>query len=222
MAATNPTDIHQGATRKDGALAILISAERLFGLHGLDGVTIRQITLAAGMANNSAVAYHFGSKDGLLRAICEWRNPQLEAAGEGIWQYAEREGRLDDPATLIGVLLRPFLAVTDSDGKHSHAAFMYQMLRSPVGRAIRVSLFDISISTAKALDRLYCVLPEVPPDLLRYRLRILGAAFFDGIGEWDRGVTDAAYPPMQLGQLVDELIGMVVAACAAPPGAVRS
>ena len=217
--ATRPEGIHKGAARKDGALAILSAAERLFGCHGLDGITIRQITLAAGMGNNSAVAYHFGDKEGLLRAICKWRNPVLEQAGETVWRKAEEERRLDHAASLIGVLLRPFVAVTDGDGRHSHAAFMYQMLRSPGGRAIRVSLFDISRSTAKALERLYVVLPHVPPALLRYRLRIAGAAFFDGLGEWDLGVRDPDFPELSLAELVDELIGMAAAACMRPSGA---
>lgn len=53
--------------------------ERLFAQHGLDGVSLRQIGLAAGNANNSAVQYHFGSKDQLVRAIFEYRLPRLHA-----------------------------------------------------------------------------------------------------------------------------------------------
>ena len=199
--------------RKGGALAILTAAERLFGLYGLDGVTIRQITLAAGLGNNSAVAYHFGDKKGLLRAICEWRNPVLEHAGIMAWESAAGSQRLGDPAALIGVLLRPFLAVRDDEGKHSHAAFMYQMLRSPLGRAIRISLFDISTSTVSALEQLYAILPNMPPELLRYRLRIAGAAFLDGIGEWDRNGSAPEFPAMTLEEVADELIGLAAAAC---------
>ncbi len=51
--------------------------ERLFAQHGLDGVSLRQIGVAAGNANNSAVQYHFGSKDQLVRAIYEYRLPRL-------------------------------------------------------------------------------------------------------------------------------------------------
>jgi AcrR family transcriptional regulator len=47
------------------------SAEMLFAAHGVDGVSLRQISRDAGQRNTTAVAYHFGSRDGLLRAVLE-------------------------------------------------------------------------------------------------------------------------------------------------------
>jgi AcrR family transcriptional regulator len=67
----------------------VLTAERLFALHGLDGVSLRQISAEAGNANNSAVQYHFGSKEQLVQAIFEYRIPgltrrrRLLAAGRG-------------------------------------------------------------------------------------------------------------------------------------------
>ena len=59
------------------ALRLVLAAERLFALHGIDGVSLRQIATEAGSANNSAVHYHFGSKKGLIEAIFRHRLPQL-------------------------------------------------------------------------------------------------------------------------------------------------
>jgi AcrR family transcriptional regulator len=56
---------------------LVITAERLFALNGLDGVSLRQISAAAGNANNSAVQYHFGTKDDFVQAIFEYRIPGL-------------------------------------------------------------------------------------------------------------------------------------------------
>jgi AcrR family transcriptional regulator len=56
---------------------IVLAAERLFAEHGIDGVSLRQIGQSAGNANNSAVQYHFGTKDNLIRAIFEYRLPYL-------------------------------------------------------------------------------------------------------------------------------------------------
>jgi AcrR family transcriptional regulator len=55
------------------ALQLLLAAERLFAEHGLAGVSLRQISIEAGSSNNSAIRYHFGSKDDLLRAIFAYR-----------------------------------------------------------------------------------------------------------------------------------------------------
>jgi AcrR family transcriptional regulator len=56
---------------------LILAAERLFGRHGVEGVSLRQIAAEAGAANNSAVHYHFGSKESLVQAIFEYRLPQL-------------------------------------------------------------------------------------------------------------------------------------------------
>ncbi|HEX4216826.1 MAG TPA: TetR family transcriptional regulator, partial [Acidimicrobiales bacterium] len=56
---------------------LVLAAERLFAVQGIDGVSLRKIGAEAGNANNSAVRYHFGSKQGLLQAILEYRLPGL-------------------------------------------------------------------------------------------------------------------------------------------------
>jgi AcrR family transcriptional regulator len=196
-----------------GALALLQAAEQLYGQHGLDGVTIRQVILAAGMANNSAVAYHFGNKDGLLRAVCEWRLPVIEAEAEAELARVRADGRQTDIEALIGVLLRPFLAICDSDGQHPHARFMHQMLRSSEGRAIRVALLSLSPASTAAFDLLQQCLSHLPREFLHYRMRIGSVAFFDGITEWDRGQTDGEFPVFSKEQVISELIGMVAANC---------
>ncbi len=59
------------------ALQLLLAAERLFAEHGLAGISLRQISIEAGSSNNSAIQYHFGSKDDLLRAIFAYRLADL-------------------------------------------------------------------------------------------------------------------------------------------------
>ncbi|ADP82387.1 TetR/AcrR family transcriptional regulator [Pseudofrankia inefficax] len=56
---------------------IILAAEALFAAHGLDGVSLRQISAAAGSGNNTAVQYHFGTKEQLIREIFEFRLPYL-------------------------------------------------------------------------------------------------------------------------------------------------
>jgi len=68
--------------------ALVIAAERLFARHGIDGVSIRQILQEAGVANNSAVQYHFESKAGLVRAIVDHRAPYLDERRRLLWAQA--------------------------------------------------------------------------------------------------------------------------------------
>jgi AcrR family transcriptional regulator len=52
----------------EGRLRLLAAAEQLFATRGL-GVPNREIVVAAGLHNQSAVTYHFGSRAGLVAAV---------------------------------------------------------------------------------------------------------------------------------------------------------
>ena len=64
MAGPRTRQAHATDTRE----LILTTAERLFAEHGV-AVSNRQISEAAGQANNFAVGYHFGTKTDLVLAI---------------------------------------------------------------------------------------------------------------------------------------------------------
>ena len=59
--------------------AVLIStAERLFAERGLEAVSLSEINRDAGQRNKSALHYHFGSRDGLLKALLEKHRLRLD------------------------------------------------------------------------------------------------------------------------------------------------
>jgi AcrR family transcriptional regulator len=58
---------------------ILDTALRLFATQGVAAVSLREIRLAAKQRNAGALQYHFGSKEGLLRALLERELPPLVA-----------------------------------------------------------------------------------------------------------------------------------------------
>ncbi len=57
---------------------LLDAAEALFLERGLGDVSLREIVREAGQKNQSALQYHFGSRDGLINAILSRRVGQLE------------------------------------------------------------------------------------------------------------------------------------------------
>ncbi len=56
---------------------LIITAERLIAHKGPHGVALREISVAAGQRNNSAVQYHFGTKTDLIHAIFRHRLPRI-------------------------------------------------------------------------------------------------------------------------------------------------
>lgn len=51
----------------------------MFAERGVYQATMREITTAAGQRNSSALAYHFGSREGVLWAILAAHNPAVDA-----------------------------------------------------------------------------------------------------------------------------------------------
>lgn len=88
---------------------ILQAAERLFSERGIDGVSLREITTAAGV-NSAAAHYHFGSKDAVLEALFTLRaRPIVERREEMLGQLKlDRYGRpvLED---VLSAFLQPAL-----------------------------------------------------------------------------------------------------------------
>src|ERR1700759_5326107 len=60
------------------ALALIYAAEKLFAKHGIASVSLRQINHAANHKNIAAAHYHFGSRDGLVKALLHHRWHRLD------------------------------------------------------------------------------------------------------------------------------------------------
>jgi AcrR family transcriptional regulator len=107
---------------------LILAAELLFAKSGIDGASLREIAARAGQANNSAVQYHFGSREGLVQAVFDHRMFQMEDR-RGVMLAAARErGAINDLRSLFEILFLPQLDLHDLDGNHSYAHFLCQFL----------------------------------------------------------------------------------------------
>lgn len=93
---------------------IILAAEALFAEHGIDGVSLRQISAASGSGNNTAVQYHFGTKDQLVRAIFEYRLPYLHARRN----LLAAQHRPDDLRGWVECLVLPILEQGEQEGSN--------------------------------------------------------------------------------------------------------
>jgi AcrR family transcriptional regulator len=82
-------------------------AERLFAEEGIEAVSMRQVAIGSGQRNNSAVAYHFGSRAGLVRAVLEHRTGPIDARRREL--VAELEQASDGRAVTLADTMRVFV-----------------------------------------------------------------------------------------------------------------
>jgi AcrR family transcriptional regulator len=95
------------AEPRGAALALILAAERLVAAHGSDVVTLKDINEAAGVANTSAVNYHFGSREALLLAVFEYRVVGINARRQIYLDELARTDKLLDQRSLIRAVIHP-------------------------------------------------------------------------------------------------------------------
>lgn len=105
---------------------ILGSAEQLFAERGYEGASVRRIALGAGVPI-ALVNYHFGSKEGLYRAIFELRTPTIVDQRVAGLELAATETDLDRRLELaIKALIIPMLRLR---GTERHSWFVRLLAR---------------------------------------------------------------------------------------------
>ena len=88
---------------------LIDTAETLFGLRGIEGVSLREITRQA-EANVASVNYHFGSREGLIEAVFERRMRPLNEERLRLLSLAEEAAGSGAPT--LESILRAFVAPT--------------------------------------------------------------------------------------------------------------
>jgi AcrR family transcriptional regulator len=107
------------------------AAEDLFAARGIDAVSLREINRTAGAKNASALQYHFGDRDGLLRAVLAKHQADVEARRHAMLDDYEATGR-DDLRALAAALVRPQAAkLADDDGGPAYLQIMGDLMNRP-------------------------------------------------------------------------------------------
>jgi AcrR family transcriptional regulator len=199
-------------------IKIMQAAEILFADRGIDGVALREIAAAAGQGNNTAVQYHFGSKEKLIFEIFHYRTNMFEAQRTRMLEEAEEAGQLGNAKVLLQILCLPHLSIADEKGGHPYSAFFAQYLTRARASGIAHPYDDPEVPVP-ALRRVRRLLTErvsyVPAHVLRQRFGLTKLMFLNmlmrrdsGFPHYDEGIS--------LSVLVDDTLEQMSAAFVAP------
>lgn len=104
---------------------LLRTAVQLIAERGVEAVSLREIGIAAGQANNAVLHYYFGDRDGLLRAIVEKFSITREEAARVLRVYLSGDGRAT-PSDLAQALIAPLAVYLDHEP--AYLRFITRML----------------------------------------------------------------------------------------------
>jgi len=201
---------------------LILTAEELFAERGIEGVSLREISLAAGQGNNAAVQYHFKTRQGLVAAIFDYRVAQMDRIRSEALARLFDAGEERDLRSLLMVLLLPHLELADERGTHPHARFLSQYVTRyrPAG----MPHISTEAATAAALMKITNLIYDrvsLPRELARKRLELVMLLFLSMLIRYDVG-TQAGHPQPSLQEQVEDTLDMALAALTVPRPASRS
>jgi AcrR family transcriptional regulator len=202
--------------------SLIAAGERLFAARGIRAVSLREINKAAGQRNSSALHYHFGSRDGLLRAIvAEHTTYILERRLELIDALGAGDGVVD-VRSAVRILVEPITAPLEHGRRGRAFAQILPQILTDAARPPS-DLVDLIGETAReqAYDLLAPHCASLPDRLVRERLAVLTVQTVHSVADRarieDRG--HARWPLAPLPLFVSNLIDMFVAGLVGPPSA---
>lgn len=203
-----------GGRRGDAARrAIVEQAERLFAEHGITGVSLRDISAAAGQRNNSAAQYHFGGRSGLVVAVYEARMSLVDERRRRRLDELEAAGTLDDVGALVEALVVPLLeVVAETDGWYGR--FLARTRWEPSAWA-ELEALAVARSFRDSAAHLWACLADLPAPIRRSRLDQLATLVMGTIAGWE-GAADRGQRRLPVPVLAAELVTTGVALLTAP------
>ncbi|MGV9311874.1 TetR/AcrR family transcriptional regulator [Streptomyces sp. NPDC003691] len=199
---------------------ILDVAERLFGERGYASTSLRAVTEAAG-ANVAAVNYHFGSKEGLLRAVVARAMRPVNEERRRLLDGFLADGT-PDAADLVGAFVRTgaHLAGGGASGSPAVTRLLGRVMCEPDPEIRRLFAQEVESVEGRYLAELARALPSLSPEDVTFRYRtmvgLLALHQAGALADLAPHGTAAALAPVEPDQETERLVGAVLAVFRAP------
>lgn len=187
----------QQSSRQNTKAALVRSAERLFAEKGLGTVSVKDITRAAGARNPSAVHYHFGNVETLIKEVFTQRYRAIEEA------RLERLARVDVTdkqsrvIALVEAAIAPFMETCLEEDGRLYVRFVLQFASDPrfdLGRMVE----DLGIESLVLLqDQLIACLDGIDREVLMTRLRQSFNVSLFQAADYARRIEAGKAPPLE-------------------------
>jgi len=203
----------QSMAGNDTKSSLMDTAERLFAEYGIEAVSAWQIALAAGQRNESAIAYHFGSKDDLVRAL---HADRMHAINEH--RAAMLGQAADDAHALIACVVHPLAEyVRSAPGGANYVRFLAHVFADRHRRDALISGSSEGALIRKILERLRKHAPAQVDALWNERIRFVVGGLINALASRER-----VRPARTLGReddrpFIQNLIDAAVGALLAKP-----
>ena len=157
------------------------AARRLFAHRGYDGVSVRDIVVAAGQRNSGSLHYYFGSKDELARELVADGAKLIDDRRNAMLDAIEARGGPRHLREIIGCLVWPSTNLATNlagDGSQPPKEDSYIRFITMLQMSHRQIFMDAlegkwASGYARALEHIRVFLKDIDPDLVNQRLMLM-------------------------------------------------
>jgi len=193
--------------------ALLAHAERLFAERGIEAVSLRDVSAAAGQRNHSAAQYHFADRHGLVAAVYAVRMGEVNARRQQRLAELARDGRDDDLEALVAAAIVPLVEViAEADGWYGRF-----LARTRWDTLAREALDDLpeAASIRTVMRRIIARLDRLPDGLARSRADQMLTLVIGTVAGWE-WARHRGSPRLSQAALTDDLVTTALAVLRAP------
>jgi AcrR family transcriptional regulator len=196
---------------------LIATAEQLYAERGLEGVSLVEISRAAGQRNRAAAQYHFGDKAGLVQAILEKHTPGIEAARHAMIDALEACASEPPLRAWVEALVRPLAAkLDDDDGGRAFLRVQAELMRQPAASLEQRAKDNRGAARLfRGVTRAMQGAGPVPRAVLAARMLLVTGLLFHGLSDYL--ARDAAGDAPGRSVFVEALVDAIEALLAAPP-----
>ena len=192
------------------------AGERLFASEGIDRVQLRDINGLAGQRNESALHYHFGSRQGLLEEILARHGHHVQERTRQLLDRQDGRSRRD-LRFLIGALVVPLSEKLGSEDGRDYLRILAQALgRGELPHGGTLAAPWVAPPVRRCLDEIERRLGRLPDELRRERTARLSELVLVSMAGRARQIEEGRPPIVNEPTFVANLIEMSVAALSAP------
>jgi len=149
---------------------IICVAEKLFAEEGIDQISLRQITQAAGQKNASAIHYHFGSKDALVDAIYDLRMGAINRRRAEMFADLKSQGKTRDLYNLVDAVVQPLAeCLLSTNPTNFYVQFAARAMEHPRYYKMAWRRGKAGRAFAQLFDAIEDALPDLPPEVFSQR-----------------------------------------------------
>ena len=212
-----------------GRAALLDAAAVLMDERGINNVSLNEINRASGNRNRSAVSYHFGSRDAVVRELIGQTTDILNAERNALLDHLETIGAALTPRTVLEVLAGPFARQLRTEQGRRHLRLCGQLINHPRFIADPRDITWANTSVQRCARYLAPALAHLPPEIATERASQIAGFLVRACADQARLMDTDPPPRPALGieaftaNLVDTLLAIYQApssstAHQAPPG----